>query len=309
MLKIAIFGANSELGKDLILSFSNQKKYFLSLFCRNPSPLKNWLSINSLPIFFKAHDYSEFSRDFKYDVIINFVGAGNPEKVRNLGKNIIKVTNDYDNIVVNYLNKHSDTKYIFISSGAVYGESFEEAIKSNTVNIKNIDPENWYALSKFNSELKHRELSNFNIIDVRVFNYFSHTQNLNSKFLITEIIKALKDNTIFKTSPDNIVRDYISSVDFYHLIQSIIDYKPINTAIDCYSKSPVSKFDLLSKLHKKYGLNFEIINESKYIKNKINLKKNYYSKNKFARKLGYSPINDSMSNLMDQIDIIINNYS
>jgi hypothetical protein len=41
------------------------------------------------------------------------------------------------------------------------------------------------------AEAKHRALFNFSIVDVRVFNYFSHTQDMNARFLITDIVRAI----------------------------------------------------------------------------------------------------------------------
>jgi hypothetical protein len=46
-----------------------------------------------------------------------------------------------------------------------------------------------------------------------VFNYFSHTQDMNARFLITDIVRAIKNKKIFKTSADNIVRDFITPLD------------------------------------------------------------------------------------------------
>ena len=40
-----------------------------------------------------------------------------------------------------------------------------------------------YALSKINSEIKHRKLKHLNIIDLRLFSFFSRFMNLKSKFL------------------------------------------------------------------------------------------------------------------------------
>jgi hypothetical protein len=39
------------------------------------------------------------------------------------------------------------------------------------------------------AEAKHRALFNFSIVDVRVFNYFSHTQDMNARFLITDNLR------------------------------------------------------------------------------------------------------------------------
>ena len=126
-------------------------------------------------------------------------------------------------------------------------------------------------------------------------------EDINIKIVHSTI--EIKNNEVFKTSSDNIVRDFITPPGFYALIQAIIDFKPINTALDCYTKSPVSKFDLLSELESKFGLNYEI-NESIDIINATRLKINYYSTNKIAKDMGYDPINTSLESVIQEINFL-----
>ncbi len=172
-------------------------------------------------------------------------------------------------MALEYLKQHKKTKYIFLSSGAVYGGNYQEPVNKDTVaiiDINNLKSTDWYAISKLHAEAKHRSLSELSIIDVRVFNYFSHTQDMNARFLITDIVRAIKNKKVFKTSEDNIIRDFITPPDFYRLLQAIINFKPINRAVDCYTKSPISKFDLLDGLGDKLGLEYEIDNNNTIIK-------------------------------------------
>jgi len=64
----------------------------------------------------------------------------------------------------------------------------------------------------------------------------------------------IKNKEVFETSVDNIIRDFITPPDFYCLIQAIIDYDSTNMVLDCYTKSPVSKFNLLNELEREFGL-------------------------------------------------------
>jgi nucleoside-diphosphate-sugar epimerase len=123
---------------------------------------------------------------------------------------------------------------------------------------------------------------------------------MNARFFITDIVRAIKNKEVFKTSEDNIIRDFITPSDFYRLIQEIIDFKPINTALDCYTKSPVSKFDLLSELANKFGLKYEI-DENVSIINATGVKLNYYSSNKVASKIGYKPKYSSFEGVSQEI--------
>ena len=306
-MKIAILGATSQIAQDLILSFSKNQHYDFSLFGRNIELLEKWINSENLSEKYQIQEYSEFVNHQKYDVIINFVGIGDPAKAQKMGSDIFKVTEQYDDMALEYLKQHKKTKYIFLSSGAVYGGNYQEPVDKETVatiDINNLKSTDWYTLAKLYAEAKHRSLSDLSIIDVRVFNYFSHRQNMDARFLITDIIRAIKNKEVFKTSPDNIVRDFITPPDFYRLIQAIIDYSPINLALDCYTKASVSKLDLLANFESKFGVQYKI-NKSVDIINATGAKLNYYSVNKAAGVIGYSPAYGSLDGVLQEISNVI----
>lgn len=106
-----------------------------------------------------------------------------------------------------------------MSSGAAYGEAFNEPVNKNTkaiININNLKQKDWYAVAKLHAECHHRTLSHISIVDIRIFNYFSHTQDMESRFLITDITRAINSKEILNTSAESIVRDYISPSDFFN---------------------------------------------------------------------------------------------
>ena len=307
-MKIAILGTTSQIAQDLILSFSINKDYDFFLFGRNSELLKKWINNKNLGEKYQAKEYSEFGNNQNYDVIINFVGAGDPAKAQKMGSDIFKVTEQYDNMALEYLKQHNKTKYIFLSSGAVYGGNYQEPVDKDTVatiDINNLKSTDWYTLAKLYAEAKHRSLSDLSIVDVRVFNYFSHRQNMDARFLITDIVRAIKNKEVFKTSAENIVRDFITPPDFYNLIQAIIDFKLINTALDCYTKSPIAKFDLLDELKSEFGLKYEIIKNVNIV-NATGCKLNYYSINYMAKGIGYKPKYSSLSGIVQELDYILN---
>jgi len=223
-----------------------------------------------------------------------------------MGSDIFKVTEQYDDMALEYLKQHKKTKYIFLSSGAVYGGNYQEPVNKNTVamiDINNLDSTDWYTLAKLYAEAKHRSLSDLSIVDVRVFNYFSHTQDMNARFLITDIVRVIKNKEVFKTSAVDIVRDFITPPDFYNLIQAIVDFKPINMALDCYTKSPISKFDLLNGLKEEFGLDYKV-DKNIGIINATGLKLNYYSLNKAEKSINYNPENTSLEGIIQEIGFI-----
>jgi len=306
-MKIAILGATSQIAQDLILSFSKNKSYNFSLFSRNVALLQKWIKSESLSDKCQVQEYSEFANHQKYDVIINFVGIGDPLKAQIMGSDIFKVTEEYDDMALEYLKQHKKTKYIFLSSGAVYGSNYQEPVNKDTVatvDINNLKSTDWYAISKLYAEAKHRSMPELSIVDVRVFNYFSHTQDMNARFLITDIVRAIKNKEVFKTSADNIIRDFITPPDFYRLIQAIIDFKPINTALDCYTKSPVSKFDLLNELKDEFGLKYEIDRDVDIV-NASGSKINYYSKNHLAGRISYFAKYSALDGIFNEIKSVL----
>jgi nucleoside-diphosphate-sugar epimerase len=305
-MKIAILGATSQIAQDLILSFSKNRDYDFSLFGRNVKLIEKWVNSEQLSEKYQAQEYSNFSHSQKYDVIINFVGVGDPAKAKNMGSDIINITEQYDEMALDYIKCNNETKYIFLSSGAVYGGDYQNPVGKNTlamIDINNLDITDSYAIAKLYTEAKHRSLPNLSIVDVRVFNYFSHTQDMNARFLMTDLVRALKNKEVCKTSSVDIVRDFITPPDFYNLVQAIIDFKLTNTALDCYTKSPVSKFDLLSELESKFGLKYEV-DESISIVNATGAKLNYYSTNDMAKNIGYEPKNSSRDGVVQEITFL-----
>jgi nucleoside-diphosphate-sugar epimerase len=306
-MRLAILGASSNIAQDLILSFFKNKGYFFSLFGRNLELIENWADSENLDKNFQVQPYSAFNNSQKYDIIVNFVGIGDPLKAQNMGSDIFKITEQYDDLALNYIKHHNQTKYIFLSSGAVFGGDYQEPVNKNTVSmvdVNNLNSTDWYAIAKLYAEAKHRSLANLSIVDVRVFNYFSHTQDMNARFLITDIVRSLKNKEVFSTSNDNIVRDFITPPDFYHLIQTIIDYSPINIALDCYTRAPISKLNLLSELKNIYSLEY-FIDRSANIINATGLKENYYSENHIAEIMGYKPKKTSLENIIQEINHLI----
>jgi nucleoside-diphosphate-sugar epimerase len=302
-MKIAILGATSQIAQDLILSFSKNKDYYFELFGRNVEFLEKWIKSESLSDKYQAQEYSKFGNYQKYDVIINFVGIGDPVKAKKMGSDIFKITEQYDDMALEYLKQHKKTKYIFLSSGAVYGGNFQKPVDKNTVatiDINNLGPTDWYTLAKLYAEAKHRSLADLSIVDVRVFNYFSHTQDMNARFLITDIVRALKNKKAFNTSSDNIVRDFITPPDFYNLIQAIIDSKSVNTVLDCYTKGPVSKFDLLNELKGVFGLDYKV-EDGVNIVNATGIKLNYYSN---RRGVDYNATHTSLSGILAEFNLL-----
>lgn len=302
-MKIAVLGATSQIAKDFIISFSedDSHKHEVIMFSRSSDKVANQFKELGVELSYLNLLYSDFHNGLDFDVIINFVGVGDPVQAKIMGAKIFEITEEYDNLVTNYLKKHPDCKYIFMSSGAVYGGDFDEAIDEKSmakIDINNFKSTDWYAVAKIYAESKHRAMSNYSIVDVRIFNYFSHTQDLNSRFLITDIVRSIKNRGVLKTNATNIVRDFITPSDFYRLIMSVINSSKMNSPIDCYTIAPVDKFSLLKRCQKEFGLLYEIVDSAGV--NGTGFKKNYFSNYRIPNGQ-FEPEYDSLSGLINEI--------
>lgn len=299
MKKVAILGATGYIGRSLIPEFiTSTSNYSLTLFSRTKGDMYPPLQASKYTI--STRTYDTFFED-QYDVILNCTGMGDPKNVKKNPSEIFFVTESIDALVISYLEKHPKTLYINISSGAVYGNAFTDKV-SDKKNIRiSSDLSDIYSIAKINAEAKHRALRIYNIVDLRVFSFFSRLLDTKVSFLMSEIVTCLKTGKIFMTSSENIIRDYITPKDLFSLLELVMKEKKINTFFDVYSKKPISKFELLSFLQKKYGLQYKVTKTGQ-----VNTtKNNYYSKNKKAKSLGYTPNFTSLKGIEHELNQLL----
>jgi len=170
--------------------------------------------------------------------------------------------------------------------------------------INHLLPQDWYGVSKLYAECRHRALAHLPIVDVRIFNYFSHTQNLESRFLITDLVRAIRDKAVFKTSAAHMVRDFLHPSDFYRLISAILAAPPTNVTLDSYSKAPIDKKSLLDALQKRFDFQFEVLQNVTGV-NATGSKPQYYTLNRRAEDFGYQPMLTSLDGILCEIDLIL----
>lgn len=306
---LAILGATSQIAKDLIISFTVNDEYQLTLFARRPHDVNQWLVSINLSNRFTVADFDDFNTEKHFDAILNFVGVGNPAQATAMGASIFDVTLKYDQMALDYLKLYPDCRYLFLSSGAAYGSSFDKPVDENTkavIAINDLQPQDWYGVAKLHAECRHRALSDLSIIDIRVLNYFSHTQDMSARFLITDIVRAIRDKTVLITSTDYIVRDFIHPSDFYNLVIALLTSPASNTVVDCYSKDPIDKPTLLTAMRENFGLQYQIIKTSVGV-NATGNKSHYYSLNKKAENFGYVPKFTSLSGILLETSYLITN--
>ena len=306
-MRIAIFGATSQIAKDFILACAQFSDNEIVLFSRKTKYLCNWLEQNGLASIYSARDYAELQTGSPYEAILNFVGVGDPARALEMGSTIFEVTAQYDQLTLHYLDQHPQCRYIFMSSGAAYLSDFKAPADNNTLaslQINQIHQNDWYGISKMHAETRHRSSSQLPIVDIRIFNYFSHTQDINAAYFITQIARAISTNTILVTSPDPMVRDYLHPLDFYQLVSKILKSPAVNCAVDSYSKGPIDKTELLQAMASAFDLKYQIQANAVHA-NATGIKPFYYSVDRLATRFGYEPQFSSLEGLKREFSLLL----
>ncbi len=300
-LKIAILGATSHIAKGLIYNFNRQGLDKLFLFARSKDNLQDFLANIECEKNFLLKDFDELNQE-RFDVIINCIGISSASDFKERVSSYFRLTEQFDNLVLDYLANYPDTLYINFSSGAVYGTDFSAPVDNSTYSrwdVNHIAEADFYGIAKLNSEVKHRALNNLNIVDFRIFGYFSRFIDLKSCFLLTEIISCVKEGKEFITTSDNIIRDYIHPKDLMSLIKLCIEKFFINDVFDVYSLKSVAKFEILDYFVAQYGLKCTI-KDSMQISAVTGRKDNYYSNNRKAKNIDYNPQFTSMDTIIQE---------
>jgi nucleoside-diphosphate-sugar epimerase len=304
MKKIAILGVTGYIGRSLLREFflEDSKNNKLFLFSRSHQVLHTHIKQEPKKTEYSIHAMSEFS-SHEYDVIINCTGVSSASGLEIDPSEVFKVTEEIDACIISYLHRHPKALYVNLSSGAVYGDNFEKPAteKTTTVLSSGFSRASSYAVAKINAEAKHRVLSSYNIVDIRIFAFFSSLVDTDSPFLMSEVAKCILHKKVFETTKDDIIRDYATAKDLHSFIQCCIKKGKINDYFDMYSKKPISKFALLDALGKKYNLTYKVVKPQK--KSASVAKSSYFSVSKKATKvLGYKPEYTSLNGVVNELD-------
>lgn len=297
-MHIAVLGATSQIARDLVSLLSQEEGITLSLFSRSPARVSSWLSQHRLQM--NNADYSAFPGGRPLDAILNFVGAGDPARAQEMGSTLLEITRHFDELAMDYVRRHPACRYVFLSSGAVYGDQFSSPVTTETPARLTLQPRSathWYAMSKVYAEYNHRAHAQLPIIDLRVFSYFSRQQDLNARFLVCDMLRAAWNGTPFVTTADDIVRDYIHPADLAGLMRGLLNSAPVNQSVDCVSLAPVSKFELIKAMSEEFGLLHQVEAVSPA---GTEVKRHYYSLDQGARQFGFTPTRTSLQSVIEE---------
>ena len=303
---IAIFGSTGHIGKNLISFFIKNNDFKIFLFSRDIKKFESLKMIFSDTMSFNTYD--DFGKN-EYDVIINCVGISNPNTFEKNSRSIFDTAEFYDTMALDYLKNFPTTLYINLSSGAVFGGEFDKPVDDSSTykfDVNKINKGEMYSVSKMYLESKHRSLPDLNIVDLRIFGFFSRFIDVNAGFFMSELLQALKNKSEFITDKKDFVRDYVNPNDFYDLTKNCIANKKINDVFDVYSKEIISKFQILEECFNKFDLKFKLVEKIESI-SPTGVKKNYYSLSRKAEKINYSPQFSSLETILNESSLFLEN--
>lgn len=312
-MHIAILGATSQIARDFVRNAAANGNAVFSLYARRPDATQQWAEKVGLApgVVIEAQGLDCFGRGGTYDAVINFVGVGDPAAAQSMGASILDITLEFDSLALQYVKAHPSTRYLFLSSGAAYGSDFQVPATDQTrasFDINHLQTQDWYGAAKFHAECRHRALADLPIIDLRVFSYFSRAQDLSSRFLISDMLRAIRDDTVMSTSMDALVRDFLHPSDFFRLAQAVLHAPPTNAAVDAYTLAPTNKSDLLAAMQQRFGLKYEPAPGFSAL-NATGRKSHYYSLNRRAQEFGYQPQLSSLDGVLMEASSILSSAS
>jgi nucleoside-diphosphate-sugar epimerase len=291
---IAILGATGTLGLSLAHEFAADPRG-LVLFARHPDRLANEPFASAVGVCpleeFKAADF---------DLVINAIGAGDPGRVAAIGAEILEITVRWDSRVLDTMDAR--TRYVFLSSGAVYEPDHSEPVGGGRLSIPANDravvPP--YVMAKILAETRHRHLSNRSILDLRVFAYADSTLPRDGRFFLCELARSIGSQFPFKTSATDMVRDYAGRTEVAAMIRCWEAAGARNTPLDVYTRAPARKSDILRLAHERYGIEIDYCADVAH--SGTGEKPFYASLNRAAAALGYNPQRTALEVVTDYLD-------
>lgn len=293
-MNLAILGATGQIGRCLALAYA--PRHDVTLFVRRPDAAEAFASDRGLEV--AVAPYEAFA-ERRFDLVINAVGDGVPGRIRNVGAAILDVTARFDQLCLGSLERHRETGYVFLSSGALYGPEYREALLPDPVlrvPIETVEPDLFYPLAKRIAELRHRDRPALPIADVRIFGFVSPELDLASDFLVAQMLSALVRGETFETGPVDVVRDYIGPEDLVGLIDVLLANGCPNGAYDILSAAPTSKLRLLDALASRCGLDYQV--ETARQSPEYMALPPRLSNNRAAESLGFRPTRSSLDNVL-----------
>jgi dTDP-4-dehydrorhamnose reductase len=245
--RMLITGVSGLLGNSLAYYFKNEFE-ILGLYNVHPVYIagikmeKCDLSLSDSRLF------KDIIKNFTPSTIIHCASLTNIEQCESepdiaYKTNVISTKNIVEEV------QDKNVRLVYISSDSVY-----DGMKGNFVEDDNINPQNYYGLTKYEGELEALKLSNPLILRTNIFGW-----NIQKKESIGEWVlnKLQKKQTI-----DGFKDVYFSTIYTMKLAQ-VIDIsieKKITGIFNCGSSDSCSKYEFALKLAECFGLDKSLVN-------------------------------------------------
>jgi len=299
---IAVLGATGHVGK--VLAEGLAPEHVLTLYARRPAVVSQFTAAEgivatTLPL--------EALGTVRHDAIVNCIGVGNPAEVAADPARVYEVTNRADDLALGYLGAHPECRLVNFSSGAAYCSQFDAPADETTpaaLCAGAIRPDQHYGLAKLASEGRHRALTEFAIVDLRLFSLFSRHIDPSAGFLMNDVLRCIRETSTLVTGPWDHTRDYVAPHDLCALVAACVVGDAVNAAFDVTSAAPVAKFDLLAAFRERFGLAYTV-EEVFAATGATGSKPAYYSLSRKARSLGYTPTKTSLETLVEESEALL----
>jgi nucleoside-diphosphate-sugar epimerase len=246
----AVLGATGIIGRSLARRWAADDSDPVVLFARDAQAI----ALEAWPPHISVRHIDDFSgRDF--DLVVNAIGAGDPARITAMGHEVLDITHKWDDRVLSTMS--SKTRYVFLSSGIVYGANFDRPAAADAqvaLPVNRLDSISPYLAAKLHAELRHRHAPDRSILDIRIFGYADAAMPLEGSSFLADLARAIRKSEAIMTSPEDMVRDYAGVKELDALIQCWVQANTPNQSYDLYTLEPVTKQRLLELAAARYGL-------------------------------------------------------
>lgn len=282
-MKLLIIGGTGFFGKSILDYFI--KKHFLKfnldeiiVFSRNTDSFKqNYPELKNEKITYLNGDITKINNIPQADLIIHAASSSNKEKY--IHNSSLEKSNNEESVFnfCKIIRKiKTNTKILYCSSGAVYGQQPSNVLKIKEDFIfQDVDTlekdKRDYALSKRNAEKMIQELGKdgYNVSIARCFSFFGKYLPKDQHFAYGNFIKQAENkNDIKVNTKHQVIRSYM---DADQLVESLIKIcLSANSECPVFnvgSDKAISIFDLAENLALKYGV--RVIKQNKINFNRV----------------------------------------
>jgi perosamine synthetase len=318
---LAIIGSSGNLGNYFVQYISNEgykqlsdykNIYFVSRKNKNTCENHSNLKIHYI-------NFNHLKKNKKIDYIIYLNSPSNTKKYNKLNNRKF-LSNLKDNLFF-FQKNYPKAKFLYFSSGAIYGEKFN-CLENSKINFfkekKNLE-RYYYSLNKFNTEnyiKKFSKENSFRSIILRGYSFFGPTNiktNFNY-FVVNDFInQALKTNKINIKNPlcKKVYRSFLCYDDLVINVLNLLKKNFKNTeTFNFGSDNKISLYSLAKKIVKITGATIKTPSNNKIINE--NDKMNYFPKlRKIRNKITFfqNDLDKSLNKVINLEKLKISNQS